>query len=73
MPPTFLEHILILCFEKRYPKQNRAIRLKSNILALNKFFCPPYFWAGYATVIFSIQTIRFISFPHTYTILLTLF
>ena len=32
-PPKFLEHIVILCFERRYPKQNSVIRLKSNILA----------------------------------------
>ena len=33
MPPKFLEHIVILCFERRYLKQNSVIRLKSNILA----------------------------------------
>jgi len=32
-PPTFLEHIVILCFERRYPTQNSVICLKSNILA----------------------------------------
>jgi len=41
--PEFLEHIVILCFERRYPKQNNVILLKSNILASQ------YFWAGYAT------------------------
>jgi len=34
----------ILCFERRFSKQNRVIRLKSNILPT------PNFWAGYATV-----------------------
>jgi len=29
--PRFLEHIVILWFERRYPKQSRVIRLKSNI------------------------------------------
>ena len=43
MPPTFLENIVILCFESRFSKQNSVIRLKSNILA------PQNFWAGYAT------------------------
>ena len=43
VPPKFLENIVILCFERRFSKQNSVIRLKSNILA------PPKFWAGYAT------------------------
>jgi len=38
--PKFLEHIVILCCEKRYPKQNSVIPLKSNILASPKFFGP---------------------------------
>ena len=42
-PPTFLENIVFLCFERRFSIQNGVIRLKSNILA------PPNFWAGYAT------------------------
>jgi len=42
MPPKFLE-IVILCFERRFSKQNSAIRLTANILA------PTNFWAGYAT------------------------
>ena len=41
--PKFLENIVILCFEKRFSKQNSAIRLKSNIVT------PQNFWAGYAT------------------------
>jgi len=40
----------ILCFERRFSKQNSVIRLKSNILAHTKFFAPPNFSAGYATV-----------------------
>jgi len=32
MPPKFLEKIVILCFERRFSKQNSVIRLKSNIL-----------------------------------------
>jgi len=31
------ENILILCFERHFPKQNSVIRLKSNILAPPKF------------------------------------
>ena len=42
-PPQVFEHIVILCFERWYPKENSGICLKSNILAL------PNFWAGYAT------------------------
>jgi len=41
--PKFLENIVILCFERRFSKQNSVIRLKQSILA------PPNFWAGYAT------------------------
>jgi len=40
--PKFLENIAILCFERRFSKQNSVIRLESNILA------SPNFWAGYA-------------------------
>jgi len=32
MPPKFFENIAILCFERRFSKQNSVIRLKSNIL-----------------------------------------
>jgi len=39
--PNILENIVILCFERRFSKQNSVIRLKSNILA------PPIF--GLAT------------------------
>ena len=44
MPPAkFLEHVVVLCFERRYPKRNSVIRLKSNSL-------PPIF--GLATSLF---------------------
>ena len=43
MHPKCLENIVILCFERRFSKQNSVTRLKSSILASN-------FWAGYATV-----------------------
>jgi len=39
-PLKFLENIVIFCFEKRFSKQNSAIRIKSNILPPN-FFAPP--------------------------------
>jgi len=39
----FLENIVILCFERRFSKQNSVIRMKSYTLA------SPKFWAGYAT------------------------
>jgi len=38
--PQFLENIVILCFERRFSKQNSVTRLKSNILA-PQIFCPP--------------------------------
>ena len=36
-PPKFLETIVILCFERRFSKQNIVIRLQSHILAPDKF------------------------------------
>jgi len=48
-PPKFLENIVILCFERRFSKQNSVIRQESNILALPQFFCPPNFWTCCAT------------------------
>ena len=42
-PPKFLKHRVILCFERRYSKQNSVICLKSSLLT------PSLFWTGYAT------------------------
>jgi len=42
LPPKFLENIVILCFERRFSKQNSIIRLQSNI-------CPPTKIFGLAT------------------------
>jgi len=42
--PKFLENIVILCFERRFFKHNRAIRLKSNILAPQKFLGWLHHW-----------------------------
>ena len=45
------KHIVILCLERRYLKQNTVVCLKPSALAPRKFFWPlPNFWAGYATV-----------------------
>jgi len=41
-PPDFLEHKVILCFERRFSKQDSVIRLKSNILVPQKI--PPQFF-----------------------------
>jgi len=41
MAPQFFEHIVILCFERWYPKESSVIRIKHFGLAK--------FWAGYAT------------------------
>ena len=44
MPPQkFSENVVILCFERRFSKQNSAICLKATILP------PKKFWAAYAT------------------------
>jgi len=37
LPPKFLENIVILCFERRFSKQNSVIHLKSNILTPSQF------------------------------------
>jgi len=42
MPPI-LEYIVILGFEKRYPKQNSVISLKSKILVRQIFLASPQF------------------------------
>ena len=39
--PKILENIVILCFERRFSKQNSVIRLKSNILTPQNFLPPP--------------------------------
>ena len=39
--PQFLEHIVILCFKRRFSKQNYSPKIKH--------FGPPNFLAGYAT------------------------
>ena len=38
MPSKFLENIVILCFERRFCKENRVIRLVSNSLPPPKIF-----------------------------------
>ena len=48
-PLIFLENMVILWLKRRFSKQNRVIRLKSNILAPKIFWPLPNFWAGYAT------------------------
>jgi len=45
----FLENIAILCFERRFSKQNSVIRQKSSILPPQIFWPPPNFWAGHST------------------------
>jgi len=48
MPSKFLENKVILCFERRYPKQNSVFRRDLNISAPQIFFSPPNFCAAYA-------------------------
>jgi len=36
-PPKFLEHIIILCLERRFPEQNSVIRLKNQNFAAPQF------------------------------------
>jgi len=35
--PKFLEYLVILCFERRYPKRNTVASLKSKILVPRNF------------------------------------
>jgi len=42
-PFKFLENMVILCLERRFSKQNRVIRLKSNSLASPNFLGLPKF------------------------------
>jgi len=44
MLPQILAYLAVLCFERRYHKQNTVALLKSIVLPL------PQFWAGCATV-----------------------
>jgi len=48
MPPNFLENRVMLCFERRCPKQNSVFRQELCIFAAPNFFAPPNFCAGYA-------------------------
>ena len=41
MTPQIFRNIVMLCFERRFSKQNSITRLKSNILAPHKLFGPP--------------------------------
>ena len=52
-----LAYLIILCFERRCPKQNTVARLKSKILPLTNFLAPPKIWADYATVLDSPQNV----------------
>jgi len=51
MPSQILTYLVILCFERRYPKQNIVARLKIKHFAQPPtFLALPKFWAGYETV-----------------------
>ena len=52
MLPQFLVHIVILCFKRRYPKQNIVIRIKSNIWPPPQIFLPPTKIFGLATLVY---------------------
>ena len=43
----FLEYIVVLCFERRYPKQNSFFRLKSNILVPQIFVLATLLFTSY--------------------------
>jgi len=56
-PPKFLENIVILCFERRFSKQNSVFCLKANVLP-PQFVCLPKNF-GLATTL--VRTLRFSS------------
>jgi len=69
-PHKFLEHIVILCFERRYHKQNSDIRLKSNMFP-NKN-SPQFFdWLRYCTTVDDIahMTWTHVYMPHPKTLI----
>ena len=43
-PPKFVENIVILCFKRRFSKQNSVIRLKLNILVYTAENCSYIFY-----------------------------
>ena len=63
-PPKFLENIVILCFERRFSKQNSVIRLKSNTLTPPNFLARPKFlgwlryWSGLCWILLNLDCIR---------------
>ena len=61
--PKFLENIEIVCFERRFSKQNSVIRLKLNILAPSKFFATPQIF-GLATPLTNARYTSHLILPH---------
>jgi len=55
-PSKYLQNIFILCFERRFSKQNSVICLKSDILAPPKFFGLPQIFGLAAPLIKYLQT-----------------
>jgi len=51
-PPKFLENTVILCFERRFSKQNSVIRLKTDILLPPKFLGWLRYWSPDASLRF---------------------
>jgi len=62
MPHKFLDHTVILCLERRYPKHNRIIHLKSDIIPLKKLFYPSHILGWLRTngfgILPSVQSLR---------------
>jgi len=60
MPPKFLKHIVILFFQRRCPKQNSVICIKSSIFAPAIFLAPPKFldWLLYCIDVKLIQMFK---------------
>jgi len=50
MAPKFLENTVILCFERRFSKQNCCSPIIKHFGPPKIFWPLPNFWAGYATV-----------------------
>ena len=59
--------MVILCFERRFSKQNRVVRLNSKQFPPQFFWPPPNFWAGYATANLSSRLTSIANLPAAVT------
>ena len=58
-PPKYLENIVILCFERRFSKQNSVIRPKSSIFRPQNFLAPTIYlgWLRHCKKVYFLSSI----------------